>query len=293
MENFDLHIHSTCSDGEKSVSEILEYAEGNNFEFISITDHDNIDCINEIRKNNLGKVKCIPGVELSVSYKEYDIHVLYYGFKKTKELKKIIDYQQKVRLHKMENYIKQLKLKYNIEFPKDQVNEILTKKNVGKNDIARLLVNNGFVSDRKEGFDKYIIKLIPSDMKKIDFDTVVKMAKKENGILILAHPYEILKEYSLEIKELYKIMDELVENGCDGIEAFHSNCTLKECNTLYEYALNKGILISAGSDFHRNEQKPNDGIGFLYNTISKKYKKIDKEKINFLKKVVDDELWIN
>lgn len=293
MENFDLHIHSTCSDGEKSVSEIIEYAKDNNFKYISITDHDNIDCIEEIKKSNLGKVKCVPGVELSVSYKMYDIHVLYYGFRKTKELKKIIDYQQKVRLSKTKNYISQLKLKYDIEFSEKQINEILNKKNVGKNDIARLLVNNGYAINRREAFEKFIIKLTPSNMKKIDFDSVVKMARKENGILILAHPYEILKEYNLKVKELYKIMDDLIEDGCDGIEVFHSNCNLDECNSLYEYALSKRILTSAGSDFHRNEQKLNDGIGFLYNVGSKKYKKIDKEKISFLKKVIDDKLWIS
>ena len=55
MENFDLHIHSTCSDGEKSVSEIIGYAKDNNFKYISITDHDNIDCIEEIKNSSEGE----------------------------------------------------------------------------------------------------------------------------------------------------------------------------------------------------------------------------------------------
>lgn len=46
----DLHLHTNCSDGTDTVEELLEKAEQNKLEIISITDHDSIGCIYRVRK---------------------------------------------------------------------------------------------------------------------------------------------------------------------------------------------------------------------------------------------------
>ena len=68
----DLHIHTSYSDGTDSLIELLEKAEKNKLEYISITDHDNCRVYDELRKIEGSKYytgKIIPGVEIKCGYK--------------------------------------------------------------------------------------------------------------------------------------------------------------------------------------------------------------------------------
>jgi predicted metal-dependent phosphoesterase TrpH len=269
MEKFDFHIHSTCSDGKKTVSEIVEYAKANNFEYISITDHDNIDSLEEIKKCDLGSLKFIPGVEISTRHNDYNIHMLCYNFKETDNLKRIMERQIEVRANKFIELISQLKDRYQIEFSKEDLELVSKKSNVGKNDIADLLLRYNHVKTRDEAFDKYINTLSSAKVKKIDFLEIVKAAKEDGGILIMAHPYEIKEKYNLSQEELYELIDSLIENGCDGIEAYHSEYDYEDCQKLYNYAKEKNLVTTAGSDFHRECENEHEGMGFLYKYAGK------------------------
>ena len=46
----DLHLHTTYSDGTDCVSELLENAEKNNLEIISITDHNELGAYFELEQ---------------------------------------------------------------------------------------------------------------------------------------------------------------------------------------------------------------------------------------------------
>ena len=49
----DMHIHSTHSDGTKTVEKILKKAEELGLDFIAITDHENCGAYQEIEEKNL------------------------------------------------------------------------------------------------------------------------------------------------------------------------------------------------------------------------------------------------
>ena len=51
----DLHIHSNNSDGSDKVEEILKKAEERSLHYISITDHDNCDAYDVLKKINVSK----------------------------------------------------------------------------------------------------------------------------------------------------------------------------------------------------------------------------------------------
>ena len=48
----NLHIHSTCSDGTYTVSEILKIAKKNHVGVLSIADHNVIDAYKELNEEN-------------------------------------------------------------------------------------------------------------------------------------------------------------------------------------------------------------------------------------------------
>ena len=77
---FDLHIHSDNSDGELNVSEIIKELKRNNIKLFSITDHDNIDSIHELEKENLTDLSYIKGIEISaILNNKYKMHILGYN----------------------------------------------------------------------------------------------------------------------------------------------------------------------------------------------------------------------
>ena len=83
----DLHIHSTNSDGTKTVQEILVEAQKLGLTTISFTDHETCGAYNELEKINVKNYfngNIINGIELKSQYKDILIDILGYN----------IDYQK-------------------------------------------------------------------------------------------------------------------------------------------------------------------------------------------------------
>lgn len=89
MEKYvDLHCHSKYSDGKYSVEKLIELAKLNDVDFLSITDHDNIDSSKDIIKyRNDGQIQLINGIELSTVFvmegEEIYMHLLGYDYNPT------------------------------------------------------------------------------------------------------------------------------------------------------------------------------------------------------------------
>ena len=77
MENLpkiDMHVHSDFSDGTFSPSEIVSKAKDLDLDLIALTDHNTFSGISEFKKAcKKYKVKGIPGIELTTSYKNKEI----------------------------------------------------------------------------------------------------------------------------------------------------------------------------------------------------------------------------
>ena len=73
----DLHVHSTSSDGTFSPSELVILALKKGLKAFALTDHDTTAGIGEAQEAAQGTdLTVIPGIELSTSWKNRDIHIL-------------------------------------------------------------------------------------------------------------------------------------------------------------------------------------------------------------------------
>ncbi len=65
----DLHVHTVCSDGLDTPESIVSYAKRIGLDFVAITDHDTVSCIQRARVagKELG-VAVVPGVELTTRF---------------------------------------------------------------------------------------------------------------------------------------------------------------------------------------------------------------------------------
>ncbi|WP_455204476.1 PHP domain-containing protein, partial [Kaarinaea lacus] len=77
---YDLHSHSTASDGSLSPTDLVNRAASKGVDVLALTDHDNTAGIEEAQQAAQSlSVDVVPGVEISVSWNGVTVHMLGLG----------------------------------------------------------------------------------------------------------------------------------------------------------------------------------------------------------------------
>jgi predicted metal-dependent phosphoesterase TrpH len=200
-------------------------------------------------------------VELSVQFRAWqDVHLLGYG----------IDVTDRMFLEKLNGFREQRELR-NIHIL-ELVNNLLVEENrasidlsevlvfardaIGRPHIARALLERGYVSTVEDAFRRY---LVPCNVPKCywPMDDAINEIKRIGGIAVLAHPTTV----SNDRQELRNIIGELAGMGLDGIEVFNNMAQVDEIEFLRRLALEYGLLMTGGSDFHGIEEGLEMGRG--------------------------------
>lgn len=262
----DLHTHTIYSDGELSPNELIKLAIENRIGTLAITDHDTIQGIKKVNRNDSliidSGINIINGIELSAKTNKGKMHILGYDFDiNDKTLNdKIIELKNN-SIYSVMAIINQLKIDYGIIFDSHDIKDLFSNVgNIGRPHIARLLIKYGYVKDVKEAFDNYLIDAYRKTKilnKGIPYEECIKLIKNAGGISILAHPNQLL----LDDEELEDKIKEMISNGLDGIEVYHSGHSKEETKKYLELVNKYNLLISGGSDYHGKSVKPDIEIG--------------------------------
>jgi predicted metal-dependent phosphoesterase TrpH len=268
----DLHIHSkNCSDGRFSIYQIIKEAKRRKINLLSITDHDSVACqeeaINLAKKTDLDY---ITGIELNITFscpdfnngKPVSLDLLGYNFNpNNKELRKKLTEINNYRNDRAEKILK----KINIEFRKETIQE-LTKHDlsaiqnsadgcIGRPHIADYLINKGIVKNRKEAFNKYLVKCnVPK--YPIFLNEASNLLKKSGGLVVLAHPNDpygtSLVKFSKSLHKQTMIIKKHMLDYIDGIECWHSRNNLQTTNHYVTFSKRQNLIMTGGSDCHQN-----------------------------------------
>lgn len=250
----DLHIHSTYSDGTFTPKEIIDKAVEKNLKLISITDHDNIDCLEESKKYTKEKnINFLSGIELSSDYEGKDIHIL--GYFLNENDKKFIDKLQELkneRESRTEKIIKRLnQFKINITY-QDVLNESKSDL-ISRSHIAGALLKKGYVKTRGEAFSRYLgdsgLAYFPKTNFKVE--EAVKLIKSNGGLAVIAHP--ALAPFGHDKMNI--LIRKLMKIGLDGVEVFYPSFSKKELEFYKKYAKKNNLILTGGSDFHGNNRE--------------------------------------
>jgi predicted metal-dependent phosphoesterase TrpH len=247
----DLHSHTHYSDGLLSPKELLDRAHNMQVDVLAITDHDTVSAINEAidyQETQKRQLQIIPGVELSTSWHNFDIHIL--GLN--------VDHTESVFLSRLELQ-EQSREARAIEIDNKLVKAGVTgmyveaKKLAGKGQItrahfARAMVQNGIVKDMDTVFKKYLGKGKRAHVKPkwIGIAEAIEWIQQAGGKAVLAHP----GHYDLTAKWLRRLVAEFAIAGGDGMEVVHSHLSPEKKKLLAELAGTHDLQASAGSDFH-------------------------------------------
>ena len=247
MIKVDLHTHSTSSDGTMTPTEVIERAYKNNVKYIALTDHDTISGLNEAATTSkkLG-ISFIPGIELSTTYNKESIHVL--GFFKDDSYRNdyFIEYLNTLknkRQIRAERIVEKLKEIFSIEISIENVLK-RGKDVVARPHIANEIIAAGYPYTFDYIFENFIGNNCPAFVPttKLSTEEGVKLLKKYNALVFLAHP-KLIKNSPIE---------DFLNMGFDGIEAIYFQNTPDEEKHLLNFATENNLLVSAGSDCHGN-----------------------------------------
>lgn len=268
----DLHMHTTYSDGADSLIEILEKAEYNNLEYISITDHDNCNAYIELENIDVKKYytgKIIPGIEIKCSYEGRLIELLGYKID-TKKMKEWTDeyYKDKSKPILQQKYFDLLhqkaismglilNKKEEIDFNKETDWASLAIYNeIKKHPENESKVPTDFWADfnsfsKKYCGDKNHILHIDKSKDYPSVQEAIDAIKNANGLVFLPHLF--IYKWATNI---YDVINSIVtEYDIDGIECYHSEFSEENIEYLLNFCKEKGYLISGGSDYHGINKK--------------------------------------
>lgn len=273
----DLHMHTTYSDGTDSLVELLNNANKKDLKVISITDHDTVDSYKELDNLNIDryyKGRIISGCEFTTSFDDRLIEVLGYGF----DYKKIDEYlnsfytdefviSSKITLfNRLVNKLKEYNLKYDNEVIENAIkykfylitiyNELI-KYPVNK-DILNEDIFNSYSDFIRKGIYNKNSKLFLNHAEfKPKIEEIINIIHLSDGICFLAHPFQYKFDDTEDfLNKLYN------ETSLDGIECFYTMFTNEQTEYIKEFAKERNLLISGGSDYHgKNKQNHYLGIG--------------------------------
>ncbi|MCL1916768.1 MAG: PHP domain-containing protein [Peptococcaceae bacterium] len=249
----DLHIHSTISDGSRTIPEIIDTSCQKGLDAIAITDHDTLAHHKHIPLDCRDcKVKVFAGVEISAIDKKtgIKIHVLGYGIKKPTFIEELtLPLLQK----RHENSLKQIEIlqKHGMTIDIDKLNKA-EGKYIYKQHIMEQLTQTRQVTEMFGDFYHTVFKgggMCDFDIEYVDVGDAVNAVKDAGGFAVLAHPGRL------------NIMP-LIENlPFDGIEINHPANSESDKKAIREYAAKYNLFLTGGSDHHGKYDARNDDIG--------------------------------
>ena len=258
----DLHMHSIHSDGSDTPEILIERALNQNTTTIALTDHDNIEGSKEIIRLNQGRLYIYSGVELTIKANKGRFHLLGINIDlENKELNKKLKQIKEDSLYNIMLYIEILKKDFSIIIPQEEINYLYKiPGNVGRPQLALLLIKLGYCKTVEECFQKYLIQAydkVRSVKKGIIAEQGIELITNAGGIPIIAHPnslklaYQELKDYLIYLKSI----------GLQGLETIHPNLSMEERFVYQSFCKELDLLETGGTDYHGIDIKPDIEIG--------------------------------
>lgn len=251
----DLHCHTTASDGILSPSELVALAASEGLSMVAITDHDTLDGIDEAIAAGVQQgVQVIPGVELSLDYKEGTFHLVGLNIDYTHTiLQQRLQWVRERRENRAVRMVQDLQ-DHGVEISMEDVVKKSDGGALGRPHVARVLLDLGLGGNLKDIFTRYLVKGTPGYVpkEKISVEEGFELILKAGGIPVLAHPVSLEKGYG---EEFFTYVDSLIDLGLQGIEVYAAMHGDAIAASYFQYAHSRQLLVSGGSDYHGDKDE--------------------------------------
>lgn len=254
----DLHTHTRCSDGTLSPDELVRRAADRGIHILAVTDHDTLAGVDEaIQAAGDRDLRVVPGVELSASLEDTEVHLLAYGFDPAHAgLQNHLSAMRTARRDRAWEMVERLR-DQGVEVEDRQLRtEISTTSAVGRPHLAAALERAGHVESSRDAFEQYLGVEGPGFVPKpeVGAETVLSLIHDAGGVGVLAHPGDWTSTRQIR---------SLVDVGLDGLEVHHPSHRSSLRQYYQRVARGYDLLTTGGSDYHGRADVEEEYFGTL------------------------------
>lgn len=263
MLDYDLHCHSSVSDGLLAPAEVVARAAERGVKVLALTDHDDMDGLPEARAAALQRgIRLINGVEISVSWRSHTLHIV--GLNIDPAYPPLDQGVATVRQGRAERAVKMAE-----SLARAGIGGALegayryagNPQLIGRTHFARYLVEAGHARDVASVFKNYLVKgkpgYVPHEWAPLP--DAVEWIKGSGGVPVLAHPGRYTKgRKPMGSSTLRELLAEFVALGGRALEVVSGSHTPDQFAEFARYAQEYQLLASCGSDFHGPEESYRD-----------------------------------
>lgn len=250
MIRFDLHSHSTASDGTLRPAELVSHAASQGVHVLALTDHDVTVGLAEAQAAAVQHdVLLVFGVEISVTWGAHLLHIL--GLRidaDNAELQRgLADLRafRDWRAAEISRRLERAGIDGALEGARAAAGGAAA---IGRTHFARHLVRRGVARDMQDAFKRYLTQGRPGYVpgQWAGLREALGWICAAGGQPVIAHP----ARYKLTLTKLRALLTEFKDHGGVGIEVVSGTPTAEEMGTYAAHARSFGLRASAGSDYH-------------------------------------------
>lgn len=249
---YDLHAHTTASDGSLTPTALVEHAANCGINVLAVTDHDATAGLSEAmsaaRQNS---ISLVPGIELSVTWAHQTIHVVGLHIEPgCAVLQRGLEKLHAFRLWRAEEIARRLE-KARIPDSLAGAQAYARGKIISRTHFAHFLVAEGYAKDMKQVFKRYLVRNKPGYVpgQWAELDEALNWIRGAGGLAVLAHP----ARYQLSSQRLRQLLADFHDLGGVGIEVVSGSHSQGDILRFAQLAEHYGFYASRGSDYHGPE----------------------------------------
>lgn len=247
---FDLHCHSTVSDGALAPEDVVARAHANGVNVLALTDHDEVSGLAQaaLTAERLG-LQFVPGVEISVTWAEQTIHIVGLGVDATSPvLVEGLTDTRSGRARRAAEIADQLALAGIDGALEGALQYVGNPELISRTHFARFLIEKGVCRDVPEVFRQYLVQGKPGyvPVRWASLENAVGWIRQAGGRAVIAHP----GRYDYSDTAFHALYETFRDLGGEGIEVVTGSHTPDQYGKFADISRRYGFLASCGSDFH-------------------------------------------
>lgn len=249
MTCYDLHSHSTASDGSLEPEQLVARAIEQGVDVLALTDHDGTEGIAAAQQAAQGtELTLIAGVEISVTWAKGTIHIVGLNIDPANAvLQKGLAEMRDFRVGRSQEIAKRLD-KAGIPGALEGARKYASEVMLGRLHFAKFLVEHGYAKDIPSVFKRYLVRnkpgYVPGEWTSLH--DAVNWISRAGGQAVIAHP----ARYKITATKRRRLITDFKEAGGIGIEVVSGRQHPEEVKELAKLAEQFDLLASRGSDFH-------------------------------------------
>jgi predicted metal-dependent phosphoesterase TrpH len=249
---FDLHTHSTASDGSLTPTALVQRAAACDIGVLALTDHDEVAGLAEAAAAAAtAGIGFVPGIELSVSWNHQTVHVVGLGIDaETPSLRAGIRRLGAFRLWRAEEIARRL-AKKGISGALEGAQQYAKGTILSRTHFAHYLVAQGHARDLRQVFKRFLVRnkpgYVPGEWASLD--DALSWIREAGGLAVIAHP----ARYKISASRLRQLLGEFQELGGVALEVVSGSHSRDDILSMANLCRRFQLAASTGSDYHGPE----------------------------------------